>query len=112
MNPIPAHLLDDALVAFREAVALAGGQQRLGSLIGKTQGAISKRLTAGKLIWEGSALTVEDELGVSKHRLRPDIYPIENTESPATRVGDPRPATFGDLPGRGPGAHPLEGVRT
>lgn len=77
--------------AFRLAVERMSGQARMAALIGRTQGAISKRLAQRKPIWPEKVLEVEAATGISRHELRPDFYPIENSESSAVGV-DTAPA--------------------
>lgn len=70
--------------AFREAVAIIGGQSATSRLIGLSQQAISDRLAKGQSCPanDGAVLKVERRSGISRHELRPDIYPDERT--PAT----------------------------
>lgn len=56
------------------AVEAAGGQTKLALKIGKTQGHISKWLQRGRVPAE-CVLPIERASGVSRHDLRPDIYP-------------------------------------
>ena len=64
--------------AFRRAVEAIGSQQAVARLVGKTQSAVSKRLSSGAGIWPEDALTVERESGISRYALRPDLYPRED----------------------------------
>ena len=95
---------DSAVLAFAKAVArLDRGQSELAKLIGKSQGAISKRLRSAKPIWAEDVLAVEAATGVSRHELRPDIYsPEEYAASPTTGAGPavapPVPALAGGAP--------------
>lgn len=73
--------------AFAEAVRLAGGQTATARALGVTQGAIWQRLKGGKPAAEGWVLRLEAATGVSKHDLRPDLYPRETIAVPA--VVDP-----------------------
>lgn len=70
---LPAH----AIEAFRRAVDVLRGQENAAELIGVSQSSISRRLRAGMPLWAESVLQVEAATGVSRHELRPDIYPIE-----------------------------------
>lgn len=70
--------------AFSRAVRLAGGQAPLARMVGCTQGAVWQRLNAGKPISEKWVLKAEAGTGVSKHDLRPDLYPREVAPAPAT----------------------------
>lgn len=67
-----------AAEAFRRAVDVIGGQSATGRLVQKTQQAVSARLAANKVIWAESVITVEDATGISRHDLRPDIYPRDS----------------------------------
>jgi len=66
-----------AHAAFEAAVAVLGSQEAMARLLGKTQGAISKRLASRKGVWSEDALVVEAATGISRHALRPDLYPDE-----------------------------------
>lgn len=102
MNAIPAFASPHD--AFAEA-ARRIGQVRLGELCGRTQGAVSKRLKSGKAIWDSGILDVEAEAAVSRHDLRPDLYPRE--DSPAQPpAGSPLPPAGGSR-----GRDGLEGLR-
>jgi DNA-binding transcriptional regulator YdaS (Cro superfamily) len=68
----------DQAIALRRAVQAVGSQQLFATLVGKTQGAISKRLAAGQSCWAEDVLKVEEATGISRHDLRPDLYPRED----------------------------------
>lgn len=85
--------------ALREAVARLGSQQGLADICAVSQTAVWKWLQAGKALPPKHVLAVEAATGISRHELRPDIYPIETTQSPTGNPGDtpaaevsPRPA--------------------
>jgi DNA-binding transcriptional regulator YdaS (Cro superfamily) len=78
--------------ALRLAVQRAGTQTAFARLIGKRQAAISKWLKHRKSLAAEHVLTVEAETGVSRHLLRPDLYP---TEDPSTVRTIPRLGTLG-----------------
>lgn len=67
--------------ALREACAIAGGQKPLADLIGTTQSQVwywlerSKKGVPGEFV-----LSIERATGVSRFRLRPDLYPLEPAE--------------------------------
>jgi DNA-binding transcriptional regulator YdaS (Cro superfamily) len=63
------------------AVRNAGSQVALGRLIGKRQSVIFGWLRAGRLPAE-HVLKVEAATGVSRHDLRPDIYPRDLPPAP------------------------------
>lgn len=60
--------------ALKQAIDVAGGQTSLATAIGKTQGHISKWLERGYIPPE-CVLSIERATGVSRHDLRPDLYP-------------------------------------
>lgn len=60
--------------ALKMAVEVAGGQTSLAMRIGKTQGHVSQWLRRGNVPPE-MVLPIERETGVSRHDLRPDLYP-------------------------------------
>jgi DNA-binding transcriptional regulator YdaS (Cro superfamily) len=64
--------------ALRLAVERAGTQRRLADLLGVRQPAVSKWLKHGKLLPPEHVLKVEASTGVSRHLLRPDLYPTED----------------------------------
>lgn len=61
---------------LKDAIEKAGGQTALATSIGKTQGHISKWLERGRVPPE-MVLPIERVTGVSRHELRPDLYPRE-----------------------------------
>lgn len=61
--------------ALKTAIDIAGGQTALAEQIGKTQGHISKWLEREYIPAE-SVLDIEQATGVSRHILRPDLYPL------------------------------------
>lgn len=73
---------DSMTAAFRHAVAAAGGQVSFACLIGRTQGAVSKMLKAERPLPAEHVLKVEEATGISRHDLRPDLYPREATPAP------------------------------
>lgn len=61
--------------ALTEAVDRSGSQSALARICGVSQTAVWKWLQSGKRLPAEHVLIVERETGVSKHDLRPDIYP-------------------------------------
>lgn len=57
-----------------ESVRKVGSQSAFARLVGKTQASVHGLLRDGKPLWAENVLTVEAVTGVSKHRLRPDVY--------------------------------------
>ena len=64
------------LTALQDAVIKAGGQTALARAIGKTQGHVSQWIRREYVPAE-LVLKIEVATGVSRHDLRPDIYPRE-----------------------------------
>lgn len=69
----------DALTPFEalcEAYEIAGSQPALAAICGVTQGTVSKWLNKSKRLPPEHVIPVETATGVSRHLLRPDIYPL------------------------------------
>lgn len=64
--------------ALAQAVRAAGSQSAFGRLIGKRQSTIFEWLKEGRPLPAEHVLTIERETGISRHRLRPDLYPPED----------------------------------
>ncbi|QIG80084.1 transcriptional regulator [Stakelama tenebrarum] len=58
-----------------EAVRRSGSQSAFGRLIGRSQASVHEWLRDHKPLPAEHVLTVERETGVSRHDLRPDLYP-------------------------------------
>lgn len=65
--------------ALQAAVNRAGSQSAIARLCGVGQPAVWKWLQSGKRLPAEHVLKVEAETGVSRHLLRPDIYPAGPT---------------------------------
>ena len=74
---------DSTNQALRDAVKAAGGQSALARLIGTSQAAVWKWVSRRKDLPAEHVLTVEEATGISRHRLRPDVYGPEPTEEAA-----------------------------
>lgn len=61
--------------ALKWAIDICGSQAKFARLIGKTRPAVSLMLSQDRALPAEHVLTVERETGVSRHDLRPDIYP-------------------------------------
>lgn len=66
-----------AFDTFAAAVERAGGQSGFERLTGARQQSVSNWLRKRKLLPGEFVLTAEQELGASRHDLRPDLYPRE-----------------------------------
>lgn len=64
-----------------EAVRRAGSQSAFARMIGKRQSTVSDWLRLERPIPAELAIAVERETGVSRHVLRPDIYPVDKQPS-------------------------------
>lgn len=64
------------LEALEEAVRRAGSQSELARICGVGQPAVWKMLQSSKRLGHQYCIAVEASTGVSRHYLRPDIYPI------------------------------------
>lgn len=69
----------DPPAAFAAAVEAAGGQSAFERLTGMSQQRISYRLGKGMSVPSEFVLKAEAGTGVSRHDLRPDIYPPEGS---------------------------------
>lgn len=61
--------------ALREAVGRAGSQAALARICGVKQPSVWAWLKQGKTLPAEHVLGVESATGISRHRLRPDLYP-------------------------------------
>lgn len=66
-----------------EAVRQVGSQSAFGRLVGKSQASVFEALRDNRPLWPEAVLTVEEATGISRHRLRPDVYGPEPTEEAA-----------------------------
>ena len=93
--PAGSHTLSP-FQALQLAVDLAGGQSAMGRICKKAQPTVWKWLQTSKRLPPEHVLAVEAETGVSRHILRPDIYPL----SLPTEGIDPGEECGGILPGQ------------
>ncbi len=63
--------------ALRSAIERAGSQTAFARICGVGQPAVWKWLQSSKRLPAGHVLAVEAKTGVSRHHLRPDIYPLD-----------------------------------
>lgn len=82
ISPLPAD-------ALRRAVAIIGGQSKTARLLDLSQTSIWKWVSKGKVLPAEYCLKVEAATGISRHELRPDIYPVEAPALPVHAVSDP-----------------------
>jgi len=82
--------------ALQRAVERAGTQARMADLCGVSQTAVWKWLQSSKRLPAEHVLRVELATGVSRHDLRPDIYPRNYPPAPDARfMGVDRRAQVG-----------------
>lgn len=78
------------LEALKSAVAKVGGQSKFARLCNVSQPAVWKWMQSAKRLPAEQVLVVERRTGVSRHALRPDIYPREiELAPPPSAVGEP-----------------------
>lgn len=89
--------LESSVQAFHRAIQIVGGQSALGRLIGRPQSTVWEWVDRKKPLPAEFVLTIEAATGISRHELRPDIYPLEPASAPSS------PAFGSSLPdGRNP----------
>ena len=69
--------------AIKEASELAGGQTALAAKLGVRQSTVSNWINRDKSVPAERVLAIEAATGVSRHRLRPDIYPAVSPSNEA-----------------------------
>ncbi|MDK2757530.1 MAG: helix-turn-helix domain-containing protein [Blastomonas fulva] len=80
---------ESSLQAFHQAIDIVGGQSAFGRLIGRSQSTVWDWVDRKKLLPPEYVLTIEAATGISKHELRPDIYPIDLSPAPASEAVSP-----------------------
>lgn len=70
-----------SIAALELAVERAGSQTALARLLGKKQSHVWNWLHRDRKIPADMVLPIERVTGVSRHELRPDLYPVENAEA-------------------------------
>lgn len=73
--------------ALQDAIRIAGSQVELARICGVTQPSVSLWIKRGKVMPAEFVLKVEAATGVSRHLLRPDIYPVEVPHAPPAWTG-------------------------
>ena len=79
--------------ALKRAVECYGSQEAMASDLGISQSTVSRLLNQSKQLPAEYVLRVEAATGVSRHHLRPDIYPVEVHALPPRFMGVDRGAT-------------------
>jgi len=79
--------------ALMAAVDHAGSQSELARLVGISSTAVWKWVQSSKRVGDRHVLRVEAETGISRHVLRPDLYPREVPHAPGAFVGVDRGTT-------------------
>ena len=91
--------------AISEAVRRMGGQNAAARRLGISQTSVWRWVSKGQTVPGEHVLDIEAATGISRHDLRPDLYPRE--DSPAQPpAGSPLPPAGGSRGGQG-----LEGLR-
>ena len=72
-----------------ESVRKVGSQSAFARLVGKSQSSVHTLMREGKPLWAEAVLKIEAATGVSRHRLRPDIYGAAAVDESAASA--PRP---------------------
>lgn len=62
---------------LQKAIEIAGGQTALADRLGVKQGHVWHWLKKAKKVPAEYVIPIERETGISRHELRPDIYPPE-----------------------------------
>ncbi|KQS50949.1 transcriptional regulator [Sphingomonas sp. Leaf198] len=69
--------------ALRRAVEAMGSQSAVARLLGVSQPSVWKWLSKAKALPAEHVLAIEAATGISKHELRPDIYPAADSDKAA-----------------------------
>ncbi len=77
--------------ALTKAIELAGGQRAAARICEISQTAVWKWLQSAKRLPAEHVLRVEAATGISRHLLRPDIYPRETPSLSAHVIGEETP---------------------
>jgi len=96
--------------ALKHAIEHVGSQAAFARVCGVTQAAVWKWISGGKPLPPQHVIAVETATGVSRHQLRPDIYPRDTiatgSSCPGGLVSDGAPVVACD---RGAVLHPTAG---
>ena len=77
----------DSSSPLANAVRIVGSQTAFGAVIGKRQSVVHDWLRLEKPLPAEHVLQVERETGISRHELRPDLYPRESAAPHARPIG-------------------------
>lgn len=81
----------ESSAALQRAIALVGGQAAMGRLLGVSQPSVWAWQRKGKPLPAEHVLAVEEATGISRHDLRPDIYPREDGRAAGEQLEGVRP---------------------
>jgi DNA-binding transcriptional regulator YdaS (Cro superfamily) len=73
--------------ALKKAVLIVGSQAAMARLLGIKQPSVWAWLKGGKSVPAEHVLKVESATGVSRHDLRPDVYPRDLAPPPGAITG-------------------------
>ncbi|WP_174297250.1 transcriptional regulator [Sphingomonas bacterium] len=73
------------------AVRAVGSQSAYGRLVGRSQTWVWQSLREGKPVQAEHVLAVEAATGISRHELRPNIYPRDDVATAPDHVQEPEP---------------------
>lgn len=81
-----------AFPILERAISVLGSQAAMGKLCGVTQPAVSLWVRGRKALPAQHVLKVEAATGISRHDLRPDLYPREEPPAQPPAGSHPPPA--------------------
>lgn len=91
-------------IALKEAISRLKTQTALARLVGVAQPSVSDWVRRMGRLPAEHVLKVEQATGVSRHDLRPDIYPRDDAPPSSTPGPMHHPRSFGSYPGTAPAA--------
>lgn len=77
--------------ALKRAVAVLGGQTAMARLLGISQPSVWYWVDKGRALPPEHVLAVEEATGISRHDLRPDIYPRDGGPAGGQQLEGVRP---------------------
>ncbi len=69
--------------ALERAIRAAGSQTKFAKIVGRSQPTVSLWVKGRMKLPAEAVLPVEAALGISRHELRPDLYPLDDPAAPA-----------------------------